>query len=605
MSSEWQRSLTTLTAAVVTAIVIALLYWARSIIVPVALAIFMAFVLGPVVMRLQRRGLGRGFAVVLTVGMVGVMTLGVGALVTQQVAKLVRTLPDRAEAIKAKVATAKEWLVGDGESRLGKLVDDVTGMISPKPAGENVVVTQPASASLGERMTTYGDPIVEFLGQAAFTFILTVFMLIKKEDLRNRIIRLLGDGKVTTTTKAVDDASSRISRYLLMQVLINTGFGVAITIGLFLLGVNYALLWGFIASVMRYVPYIGTPIGLIPPVLFSFATAPDWGAGWGQPLAVLALFIVLEVIGNNVFEPWLYGKSMGLSEVAQIVSAGFWAFLWGPIGLILSGPIMVCLLVLGRHVKRFNFLAVLLGDQPALTSNVAFYQRLAARDQDEAADVALAVARESGPDEALETVVVPALCIARRDLDDGDLDAADFRFAVRAAREVVAELAELRETATGEYREDRVRVLVVPARDEAEHVAAEALAATLDPARWEVRVAGDEMLASELVAAVEAFDPAVVVLVALPPGGLAHCRYLVGRLRAKCPGVRVVVARWSAGVELTVQEPVSEGIKGAEGVDAALSETRKRLADLLPVLTAREEKQAADDKPKLVGTPGA
>ena len=374
MSSEWQRSLTTLTAAVVTAVVIALLYWARSIIVPVALAIFMAFVLGPVVMRLQRRGLGRGFAVVLTVGMVGVMTLGVGALVTQQVAKLVRTLPDRAEAIKAKVATAKEWLVGDGESRLGKLVDDVTGMISPKPAGENVVVTQPASASLGERMTTYGDPIVEFLGQAAFTFILTVFMLIKKEDLRNRIIRLLGDGKVTTTTKAVDDASSRISRYLLMQVLINTGFGVAITIGLFLLGVNYALLWGFIASVMRYVPYIGTPIGLIPPVLFSFATAPDWGAGWGQPLAVLALFIVLEVIGNNVFEPWLYGKSMGLSEVAQIVSAGFWAFLWGPIGLILSGPIMVCLLVLGRHVKRFNFLAVLLGDQPALTSNVAFYQ---------------------------------------------------------------------------------------------------------------------------------------------------------------------------------------------------------------------------------------
>src|SRR5262249_12976672 len=152
------------------------------------------------------------------------------------------------------------------------------------------------------------------------------------EDLRNRMIRLLGDGKVTTTTRAVDDASRRISRYLLMQLMVNTTFGLIITAGLYLLGVNYALLWGLIATLMRYVPYIGTVIGLLPPVLYSFATAPDWGGGWGQPLAVLALFLVLEAICNNVFEPMLYGKSMGLSEVAQLVSAGFWAFLWGPIG---------------------------------------------------------------------------------------------------------------------------------------------------------------------------------------------------------------------------------------------------------------------------------
>ena len=244
----------------------------------------------------------------------------------------------------------------------------------------------------------------------------------------------------------------------------------------------------------------------------------------------------------------------------------------------------------------------MLGDQPALSPQVAFYQRLAARDQDEAADVALTVAEKDGPDAALETVVVPALGIARRDLDDGDLDPADFRFAVHAAREVVAELADMRETPAATDREDRVRVLVVPARDEAEHVAAEALAATLDPTRWEVRVAGDEMLASELTAAVEEFDPAVVVLVALPPGGLSHCRYLVNRLRAKCPDVRVVVGRWG---EAPQTEP-ADGIKGSDGVDRNLTDTRKRLADLLPVMAAKEEKDT-HHKPKQepVGTRGA
>jgi predicted PurR-regulated permease PerM len=602
MSHDWQRSLVTLTSTVVFVALVAVLYLARSILIPVALAVFLAFVLGPVVARLQRRGLGRAPAVILTVGLLILVTAGVGALVTQQVAKLARTLPDRAEAIKEKVTRAKTWLVGDGStSRLGQLVDDVGAVIVPKRAPDAVVVEQPGP-TLTSQMESYVSPAVEILGQGAFAFILTVFMLIKKEDLRNRIIRLMGDGKVTTTTKAVDDASQRISRYLFMQFLINTGFGVLITIGLFILGVDYALLWGLIASVMRYVPYIGTPIGMLPPILYSFATAPEWGGGWGQPLTVLALFVTLELIGNNVFEPWLYGKSMGLSEVAQIVSAGFWAFLWGPIGLVLSGPIMVCLLVLGRHVRRFEFLDVMLGDQPALAPHVAFYQRLAARDQDEAADVALAVAEADGPDAALEAVIVPALGIARRDLDDGDLDPADFQFAVRAAREVVAEVADLRKLPAVSDREERVRVLVVPTRDEAEHVAAEALATALDPTRWEARVAGDEMLASELAEAVEEFAPAVVVLVALLPGGLAHCRYLVSRLRAKHPAVRILVGRW--GEAATAEQ--ADGIKGADGLDRNLTDTRKRMADLLPVLAAKEEKDARQPaKLAPVGTAGA
>lgn len=610
MSSDWQRSLVTLTATVVLVALVTALYFARSVFVPIALAIFLAFVLGPVVARLQRRGLPKGVAVILTVTLVLLATVGVGTVVAQQISKLTVTLPDRAETIKAKIAAAQAWIGGDGTSRFGELIDDITNMIAPKPTGEKVIVAEQASPSWTSQLSLYLTPAVAFLTQAAFTVILTIFMLLKKEDMRNRVIRLLGDGKVTTTTRAVDDASQRISRYLLMQVTINTGFGAVATLGLFALGVDFPLLWGFLASIMRYVPYIGTPIGLLPPVLYSFATAPDWGGGWGQPLAVIAMFAVIEAIANNVFEPWLYGKSMGLSELALIVSAGFWAFLWGPIGLILSSPIMVCLLVLGRHVRRFEFLDIMLGDQPALSPQVAFYQRLAARDQDEASDVALGVAKKDGTDVAMETVIIPALCIARRDSDDGDLDAADFRYAVRAAGEIVTEIAEQRAPVGQVADEVRVRVLIVPTRDEAERVAAEALATTLDSTRWEARVASDEMLASELVALVEEFDPGVVVLVALAPGGLSHSRYLLNRLRAKCAGVSVIVARWGSE---TVADKHLEKLEGSDGVDPTLTETKKRLADLLPVLAAKEEHPEAPttngdhsaEKRKPLGTAGA
>ena len=418
------------------------------------------------------------------------------------------------------------------------------------------------------------------------------------------MIWFLGDGKVTTTTRAVDDASQRISRYLLMQLMINTSFGLIISLGLFVLGVSNALLWGFIAAVMRYVPYIGTWIGLIPPVLFSFATAPAWGGGWGQPIAVFVLFIGLELLCNNIFEPWLYGSSMGLSEVAQLVAAGFWAFLWGPIGLILSGPLTACLLVLGKHVRRLEFLGVLLGDTPALEPRVAFYQRLAAHDQDEASDVALEAAKRDGIDAALETVVIPALYLARRDLDEGDLEQADFRMVIRDAREVAEELASLREQSAEVTEDERVRVLVVPSRDDAEQLAAEILAGMLEPSRWEVRVAGDETLASELVAQVEDFRPAIVVFVALPPGGLSHCRYLVSRVRAKCPDVRLVVGRW--GSPEPAPGETLPSIKGADGVDHTLSNSRKRLTELHSVLMSeitKQQKSHARREP--VGTAGA
>jgi hypothetical protein len=294
---------------------------------------------------------------------------------------------------------------------------------------------------------------------------------------------------------------------------------------------------------------------------------------------------------------------MGLSEVAQLVAAAFWAFLWGPIGLILSGPLTVCLLVLGRHVRQFEFFVVLLGDEPALEPQVAFYQRLTARDQDEAAEVALDVARESGPEVAIDKVIVPALCIARRDHDDGDLDKTDLRYVVNATREIAEEVADLRPRPTG-TSDERVRILVSPARDEAEHVAAEVFAMTLDPTRWEVKVAGDETLASELVEMVAEFRPAVVLVAAMPPGGVTHARYLLTRLRQRFPEVKLLVGRW--GFDSAVLDPRSDAIKNIDGIDRTLSDSRKRLSELHATLAT--EGSGFEDRPAktaLVGTAGA
>ncbi len=473
-------------------------------------------------------------------------------------------------------------------------MDDLEEVIFPKREAHQVIVVEQAPPPLPAQLQPYISPSIEVLGQAALTLILTIYMLIRREDLRNRMIRLLGDGRVTTTTKAVDEASRRISRYLLVQALINATFGLLISLGLLLLGVQYVLLWGFIAAVMRYVPYVGTWIGMIPPVLFSFATAPAWGGGWGQPLAVFVLYFGLELVCANAVEPWLYGSSMGLSEVAQLVAAAFWAYLWGPIGLILAGPLTACLLVFGKYVRGAEFLEVLLGDQPALEPRVAFYQRLTAHDQDEASEIAQAVAKASGPDNALETVVIPALTMIRRDRDLAELDQASFRYAVHTAREVVSELEEMREPEPVQQRENRVRLLICPARDEAENLAAEVLAAILEPSRWDVRVASNETLASELVEMIEEFRPAVVTLVALPPGGMSHCRYLVNRIRAKFSEIRIIVGRW--GEEEVSPTESSDGWKRVDGVDRSLSGTRKRLNDLSPVLLAKLEKLTAETR---------
>jgi AI-2E family transporter len=423
--------------------------------------------------------------------------------------------------------------------------------------------------------------------------VLLVFMLLKRESLRNRLIRLMGHGRLTLATKAVEDAGQRISRFLLMQVIINGGFGLVLALGLFLIQMPHALLWGFLAALLRYVPYLGSWITSVVLVALSLAVFP----GWVQPILVLGLIVVLELVTANLVEPRLFGHSIGVSEVALLVAAAFWAFLWGPIGLVLSSPLTVCLVVLGKYVPQLEFLDVILGDEPSLSADVTYYQRLLARDQDEATQLVLTQLKTFPPEQVYDRLLVPALNYVKQDRARDDLTEADEQFVLRATREIVEDLGE-RQTAAPAAEGStapasrKVRILGCPGHDEADALALEMLRQLLDPARWEMDVLSIDMLSSESVDRAGDKEPAVVCIGALPPGGLAHTRYLCKRLRARLPAARIVVGRWGLKGDLEQdQEQLRE--VGADRVETALLETRTHLSTWLPVLTPEETKRCA------------
>jgi predicted PurR-regulated permease PerM len=602
-----QRALTVLAATAVVFFVTFALYWARAIFIPLALAIFLTFVLSPLTLAFQRRGLGRVPSVVVVVTAALLLFGVVGLVVGRQVMQLTDTLPDHADRIRDKAATVKSWVSANQDSRLAGLVNDVYDTLAgARPKGGPAVPGDPgappkviveSSPSWVAWAQGLLSPAAEAVGQAAFTLILVVFMLLKREDLRNRMIRLLGQGQVTTTTKAVDETSRRISRYLLVQFLLNAAFGIVITIGLLVMGLQYAPLWGFIAFLMRYVPYIGTWIGVIPPALFAFAVTD----GWWTTIGVIALFLGLEALSNNLIEPLLYGSSLGLSEVAQLVATAFWAFLWGPVGLILAWPLTTCLLVLGKYVHGWRFLSVLLGDEPVLAPRVAFYQRLAARDQDEAAEIVEKELESRPPEKVFDDLLVPTLYLARRDARAGELSEPDLSFITASVREIAEEVAEFKKddaaAAAGPAAADRARVLAVPAKDEVDQAAVELLTRLLDPDLWEVEVSPVNTLTSELLERIATEKPAAVVIGAVPPGALTHTRYLCKRMRQRFPELKLVVGRWDGSEQ---DGPAWQQLRdaGADQVDATLEGTRAYLSAWRAVFSAGPTPTPSDGRAK-------
>jgi len=604
-----------LAGTVVGLVIIACLYWARTIFIPVALAAFLTFLLSPLVSALQRRGLGRAPSVLLVVLLAGLVLGSLVWVVTAQVSSLIADLPNYSASIKKKTTALREIGLGAAADHLDRMLQDLAARpvahgaeVRVPPAERTTPLTRPPAVAVEpegmawlSRLPDVLSPVAEVLASAALTLVLAVFMLVKREDLRNRLIRLVGHGRITLTTKAVDDAGQRMSRFLLMQVLINGGFGLLVGLGLLALGVHYAMLWGLLVGVMRYIPYIGTWLSALLPLTVSLATSD----GWTQPLGVLGLFLVLDLLAANVIEPWLFGRSIGVSEVALLVSAAFWAFLWGPIGMVLSNPLTVCLVVLGKYVPSLDFLDVILGDEPVLDPDVAYYQRLLARDQDEATELVLARVKEDTPERVYDEMLIPALNYVRRDRERDDLSETDEQFVLDGTREVVEDLGEAQAVATAEEGQagttngelangkptaapERLAVLGCPAREQADCLGLQMLQQLLDPTRWHMEITPVELLTAELVERVAEAKPALIVVGALPPGGLAHTRYLCKRLRSRFPRVKIVVGRW--GLKGNIEQNL-EQLKqaGADLVTTTLLETRDQVTAWLPVLAPQAE----------------
>jgi predicted PurR-regulated permease PerM len=372
--------------------VTAILYFGKDIFLPLAVAILLTFALAPIVSFLRRRGVPRIVAVIITVVMAFIAIASFAFLVATQVSTLAQNIPIYQSNIISKIDSLKEMGAGGGLiDRLSNTMDRVGKEIQEgTTAAQTGDEVKPLPVEIIERESPIDIlfnivvPLVQPFATAGLIVILVIFMLMERENLRDRFIRLAGSGDLNRTTEALQDAGKRVAQYLLMQLIINTTYAIPITLGLWVIGVPNAFLWGMLTLVLRFVPYIGPAIGMFLPMLVTFAALP----GWTPVLMVAGLFILMELISNNMMEPWLYGSRTGLSSLAVIVSAIFWSWLWGPLGLVLSTPLTVCLVVLGRHVPQFEFLDVLLGNEPVLEPHARVYQRLLAGDPDEAADYA-------------------------------------------------------------------------------------------------------------------------------------------------------------------------------------------------------------------------
>jgi predicted PurR-regulated permease PerM len=431
--------------------VTAILYFGKDILMPMAVAILLTFALAPIVSFLRRRGVPRVIAVILTVALAFVAIASFAFLVATQVSTLAQNIPTYQSNIISKIDSLKDIGGGGGGlidrlsntiDRVGQELQDAT--TAAEAAGDSV---KPMPVEVIERQSPLDIlvnivmPLISPFATAGLIVVVVIFMLIEREDLRDRFIRLVGAGDLHRTTEALQDAGSRVGRYLLMQLVVNTTYAIPISLGLWLLGVPNALLWGLLTLVLRFVPYIGPAIGMILPMMVAFAVLP----GWAPLLWTAALFLGVELFSNNVMEPWLYGSRTGVSPLAIIVAAIFWSWLWGPIGLVLSTPLTVCLAVLGRHVPQFEFFDVMFSNNPVLEPSARVYQRLLAGDPDEAVDHAEQFLDEGYLVSFYDTIAVPALLRGEEDRTRGVMnEETQARFA-SAAMTLVKELEDVAE----------------------------------------------------------------------------------------------------------------------------------------------------------------
>lgn len=624
-TEEMMALLSAVATAILAVIIISMLYFGRDIFVPVALAILLSFVLAPLVGLLQRISVPRGLAVVSVVILAFSLIFAMGSLLATQLTQLAGDLPRYQTTISEKIQSFRDTKAGRGTLErasdmlkdLSKELDKPKDAASARAAGSILVaggptppapvpveVRQPDPGAL-ESLRTLISPLVHPLATTGIIVIFVIFILLQREDLRNRLIRLAGSSDLQRTTAALDDAASRLSRLFLTQLILNGAFGLVIGTGLWLIGIPSAILWGILAAALRFVPYIGAVIAAAFPLALAVAVDP----GWSMLLWTLALFLVVEPLVGHVVEPLVYGHSTGLSPVAVVASATFWTALWGPIGLVLATPLTVCLVVLGRHVERLEFLDVMFGDRPALSPPEIFYQRMLAGDPTEAAEKAEEFLKERSLASYYDEVALKGLQLAQADADRGALDQERLTKIRDAVTEFTGDLSDqddrppakgnsttdaeassavesVAENAVSEHlpviSKDSLPpewrgehpVLCVAGRSLIDEAAAVMLAQLSTAHGLAARVEAAEALSTTNVFRLDTTGIAVVCLIYLDGSGPAHMRYAVRRLRRKLPSATIILGCWVKDIDQPALELLRESAK-ADLVASSLGDAVK------------------------------
>ncbi len=576
--------------------IIAFMYQAAEVLKPLALAILLSFALVPISRQFERLKVPRVGAVVLTVLLVMGVLGGIGYEVGQQLNSLADKLPEYEANIQEKIQGMKPGQA-NAISKVQVVVGDVSKSLQSKPADNVQEVRVVKDPDFGAQVSTLAGPYIAGLGTAFIILILLLFLMINRENMSDRLIRAFGHGKISLTTRTIEEVGERISKYLIMFATVNSAFGLIVGLGLWAIGVKYALLWGFLAGFLRFIPYAGAATAFALPLLFTVATEPNWT----KALEIIALYGVLETAANSFLEPMIYGKTTGVSALALLVSAMFWTWLWGGIGLLLSTPLTVCLAVLGKYVPSLGFFATFLREEVDLDPGVRFYQRLLAMDQDGASAVIDSVLLKHPRAEVFDKVLVPTLSMAERDFARGDIDELEHAFVLRVAADVLedregepevdlASLTTASEAAAAQADGTKPgadeppalappKILALPANDASDGFVLRLLEHLLEPAKIPLMIVDQVESPLKVVGRIGSEAPDMVLISHLPPDGLTAARYLVRRIRASHPQLPIVVARWDEAreAEASAQQLIAAG---ASKVVGSLGEAKDYLVGL-------------------------
>ncbi|HEV2278432.1 MAG TPA: AI-2E family transporter [Acidobacteriaceae bacterium] len=552
---------------------VAALYLAKVVFLPLAFAILFAFLVAPLISWLERIHVPRTFAVVLVIAGFASILGGVGWIAGSQLIQMAADLPNYQQNIDRKFALihhGRNTSFSRAEAEVNRLRQRLEEAAPGNDQDAGTLRQHPVQvrdvAQTKGRLDQVGG-IVDPMVTVFLTIVFTFFVLLRREDLRNRLIGLAGRGHVQVTTLAMMDAAARISRYFQLQLAVNTSYGAIVVLALFLIGVPHFVLFGALALVLRFIPYIGAPISALLPATLAFAVFPGWTPG----LLVLAVFFCLEVVTANYAEPHLYGRQTGLSSLAILVAAGFWTLIWGPVGLVLSVPLTVCLVVIGSHVPNFEFLTVMLGDQPPIPPSAQLFHRLLARDEREAAEILENSLVDHTLEQVYDDVVLPALSMAERNRHQQDLDEDTEQFMYRTLRDLILDMSDREQSETASQaqsvRAAPTKILCVPVRDEADDIAGIMLAQLLQNAGFEakaIHLEPDRRLGR--IAAEE--QPEIVFLSGLAPFARGRSRRVYNAVRSRYPKLRIMIGLWNYGDD---QAQAAQQISRGEVSEAAIS----------------------------------